>query len=56
MWIMGRAIGGMVLGYVVMAAIIFVAFTAAYAAMGADGAFKPGTTRSRRYGWSSAWS
>ncbi len=40
---MGRAIGAVIAGYIAMAAVIFVAFTAAYAAMGADGAFRPGT-------------
>jgi hypothetical protein len=38
-----RVIGAVVLGYVVMAAVVFATFTAAYLAMGADGAFKAGT-------------
>ena len=38
---MGRIIGAVVVGYVVMALLIFGTFTLAYLAMGADGAFKP---------------
>jgi hypothetical protein len=36
-----RAIGAVVLGYVAMAAIVFVSFAVAYLAMGAEGAFQP---------------
>lgn len=39
---MGRAIGGVVVGYVVMAGLVFVTFSLAYLAMGADRAFQPG--------------
>jgi len=38
-----RIAGAIVLSYVVMFALVFVTFTLAYLAMGADGAFKPGT-------------
>ena len=38
---MGRIIGGVVVGYVVMALLVFGTFTLAYLAMGTDGAFKP---------------
>ena len=38
---MGRIIGAVVVGYVVMTLLIFGTFTLAYLAMGADGAFKP---------------
>jgi len=37
---MGRIIGAVVVGYVVMALLVFGTFTLAYLAMGADGAFK----------------
>lgn len=47
---MGRIIGGVLLGYLTMAIIVFALFTAAYLAMGADGAFQPGT-----YDVSSQW-
>jgi hypothetical protein len=40
---MARTIGAVILGYLVMAALIFATFTAAYLAMGADAAFRPGT-------------
>jgi len=40
---MGRTIAGVVVGYVLMALIVFGSFTAAYLAMGADRAFLPGT-------------
>jgi len=40
---MARAILGVIVGYVAMAALVFITFTLAYLAMGADGAFKPGT-------------
>ena len=39
---MGRAIASVVVGYVVMALIVFATFSLAYVAMGADGAYKPG--------------
>lgn len=38
-----RTIGGVVGGYVTMALIVFVLFSIAYLAMGADGAFQPGS-------------
>ncbi len=38
-----RAIGGVVLGYVVMFVVVFVALTCAYLAMGTDRAFQPGS-------------
>ena len=40
---MVRAILGVVVGYVVMALLIFMTFSVVYLAMGASGAFKPGT-------------
>lgn len=40
---MGRSILAVIAGYVVMAIAIAVIFTLVYIAMGADGAFKPGT-------------
>ncbi len=40
---MARVIGGVILGYLVMAAFIFATFTGMYLAMGADRAFRPGT-------------
>lgn len=40
---MGRVIGGVVAGYLAMAAVVFVGLTAAYVAMGADRAFLPGS-------------
>jgi hypothetical protein len=45
-----RAIAGVVLGYLTMAVLVFVLFTAAYLAMGVDGAFRPGS-----YDVSDAW-
>ena len=39
---MGRAIGGAVLGYIVMVLVIFCGLTAAWYALGVDGAFRPG--------------
>jgi hypothetical protein len=36
-----KAIGGVILGYVVLFVAVFVLLTAAYLAIGADGAFKP---------------
>lgn len=38
-----RAIAGVIGGYLVMFVLVFGVFTGAYLAMGADGAFKPGT-------------
>lgn len=38
-----RNIGGVVLGYICMALLIFITFSAAYLLMGPDSAFKPGT-------------
>jgi uncharacterized membrane protein len=38
-----RGIVGVVAGYVVMALLVFLTFSVAYLAMGASGAFKPGT-------------
>jgi hypothetical protein len=40
---MARTVVGVILGYVVMAVVVFCGLTAAYLAMGADGAFRPGT-------------
>jgi hypothetical protein len=40
---MVRGIAGVILGYVVMAGLVFTTFTAAYLAMGADRAFQPGS-------------
>ena len=37
-----RAVGGVILGYLTMAVLMFVLFTVAYLAMGADEAFRPG--------------
>ena len=38
-----RNIGGVIVGYIMMALAIFLTFTAAYLVMGAHGAFKPET-------------
>jgi hypothetical protein len=38
-----RNIGGVIVGYIIMALAIFLPFTAAYLLMGADSAFKPET-------------
>jgi hypothetical protein len=38
---MGRAIAGVIVGYVGMAGVVFVLFTLAYLALGASGSFKP---------------
>jgi hypothetical protein len=38
---MGRTIAAVIVGYLAMFAIVFMGLTAAYSAMGADGAFKP---------------
>jgi len=40
---MSRLIRGVILGYLTMAVVIFATFTGAYLALGADGAFEPGT-------------
>lgn len=40
---MGRAIGSVVVGYIVMAVMVFAAFTVAYLLMGADRAYQVGT-------------
>lgn len=40
---MGRLIGAVVAGYLVMAVCIFATFSLAYLALGAEGAFQPGT-------------
>jgi cytochrome bd-type quinol oxidase subunit 2 len=40
---MGRLIAAIVVGYIVMFVFIFVTFSAAYLAMGTDGAFQPGS-------------
>lgn len=39
---MGRNFLAVVVGYIVMALVVFVGLTGAYLAIGADGAFKPG--------------
>ena len=40
---MARTIAGVVVGYLVMAIIVFAVFSLAYLALRADGAFQPGT-------------
>lgn len=40
---MARTIGGVVVGYIVMALMVFVVFSLAYLILGADGAFQPGS-------------
>lgn len=40
---MGRTIAGVVVGYIVMALVVFAVFSVAYMAMGADRAFQPGS-------------
>lgn len=45
-----RKVGGVVLGYIVMAATVFLSFTAAWFVLGPDGAFRPGS-----YDVTSAW-
>jgi hypothetical protein len=45
-----RAVGSVVVGYVVMSAVVFGLFTCAFLGMGADRAFEPGT-----YGVSMLW-
>ncbi len=39
---MGRAILGVIVGYIVMVGAVFGAFTVAWMVMGADGAYKEG--------------
>lgn len=39
---MARLLGGVVLGYVAMAAVVFIGLTGAYLVLGAEGAFQPG--------------
>ena len=39
---MGRAILGVIVGYIVMAGVVFGSFTVAWMVMGADGAYKEG--------------
>jgi hypothetical protein len=38
-----RMIGGVVVGYLAMAVLVFLAFTGLYLLLGAEGTFKPGT-------------
>jgi ABC-type transport system involved in multi-copper enzyme maturation permease subunit len=40
---MGRAIASVIVGYVVMALVVFVSFTLAYILMGADRTYQPGS-------------
>jgi cytochrome bd-type quinol oxidase subunit 2 len=40
---MGRLIAAIIVGYIVMFVFVFVTFSAAYLAMGTDGAFQPGS-------------
>jgi hypothetical protein len=40
---MARAIIGVIVGYVVLAIVVFAVFTGAYLMLGADGSFEPGT-------------
>jgi hypothetical protein len=40
---MGRVVGGIVVGYIVMAVVVFVTFTLAYRILGVDGSFQPGS-------------
>jgi len=40
---MGRIIGGVIVGYLVMFVIVFTTFSVAFLAMGSDGAFLPGS-------------
>ncbi len=40
---MGRVIGSVIVGYLVMFVTVFVTFSGAYFAIGADGAFRPGS-------------
>jgi amino acid transporter len=47
---MGRKIGGVIVGYIVMAAFIFISFTVLYLILGPEGSFEPGS-----YMVSTAW-
>jgi len=38
-----KTVGGVIVGYIVMFILVFVLFSLAYLALGANGAFKPGT-------------
>lgn len=38
-----KSVGGVIVGYIVMFILVFVLFSLAYLALGANGAFKPGT-------------
>ncbi len=38
-----KSVGGVIVGYIVMFILVFVLFSLAYMALGANGAFKPGT-------------
>jgi hypothetical protein len=40
---MGRLIGSVIVGYLVIFVAVFATFSAAYVAIGADGAFRPGS-------------
>ena len=40
---MGRVIGSVIIGYIVMFCVVFLVFTGAYFALGADRAFLPGS-------------
>ena len=40
---MGRVIGSVIIGYIVMFCVVFLVFTGAYFAIGADRAFLPGS-------------
>ncbi len=40
---MWRTVGGVIVGYIVMGAFVFVSFTAAYVGMGPERAFQPGS-------------
>lgn len=40
---MGKMIGSAIVGYIVMFVVVFLLFSAAYLALGASGAFQPGT-------------
>ena len=47
---MGRIVGSVIVGYIVMFAVVFLALTLAWLVLGADRAFEPGT-----YGISVLW-
>lgn len=40
---MFRSIAGVIVGYITLAAVVFVAFSLMYAVLGVDGAYKPGS-------------